>query len=100
MANARDVLIALYVKYGESWHKMMKAIQEKEDIDVEKMLNGVDTSKLVTILDEDYPQELKSTVRPPFVVDKDRVMLILRIRQLKERVNNDACLCTLLYVRN
>ena len=71
--KARDILIALWIKSEKDWDKTYHSLRNKEYFDVEPYLEGVDTSKFVTILDEEYPRELLKGFRPPFVLErKDR----------------------------
>lgn len=68
--KARDILIAVWLKNDKDWDKTYYSIRTKEEIDVEKYLKGVDTSRFLTIIDDDYPVELKRSFRPPFVLDR------------------------------
>lgn len=68
--KAREILIALYVKKNGDWDEMYQALQNKEEVD-ESYLEGVDTSKFVTIIDDEYKTELKSAFQPLFVYKKD-----------------------------
>lgn len=70
MNNSRLLLIYFAVKYEGDWLKIMKAIDEKEDIDfkvAEQIANNV-SSKTLTILDNDYPKYLSKMSRAPFVL--------------------------------
>lgn len=68
--KGRDVLIALWIKHNKDWNAMYYSIQTKEYFDVNHYLEGVDTSKYLTILDEDYPRDLLRSFRPPFVLER------------------------------
>lgn len=70
MNNYRVLLIYFAVKYEGDWLKIYQAITLKEDVDykvAQQIANNV-TSKVVTILDEDYPRYLMKTTRAPFVL--------------------------------
>ena len=77
MNKARDILIALNIKYDEDWNKLYHALETKEDIDTDALLKDVDTSKYITILDVEYPDKLKRAMKPPFVYLKDKDIVSL-----------------------
>lgn len=68
--NAREILIFLAVKYEGNWEKIFNAIKEKENADEADVIaiNRNVKSKTLTILDEDYPDYLKSIYKPPLVL--------------------------------
>lgn len=68
--KAREILIALWEQYNGVWEEIYKAIIEKKYID-EDLTPTVDTSKYITLLDEDYPIELKQSYKPPFVIERN-----------------------------
>ena len=68
--ETREILIAIWKKCNGDWDAIYKVLRNKEYIDVELSLEGVDTSKYVTLLDEDYPQDLKQSYKPPFVFER------------------------------
>lgn len=68
--EARKVLIYLAIKYGGNWDNIYKALSDKELID-EKQAKKVianPKSKVVTLFDEDYPDQLRYIRKPPFVL--------------------------------
>lgn len=68
--EGRNILIYFSLKYKGDWEAIYNAIKEKEPIDeaeANDLLKGVKSS-VITILDENYPDTLKQTYRPPFVL--------------------------------
>lgn len=67
--TAREILIALVIKYAGNWDAIMNAVSKRE-MPEEKYIIEVNNlkCKTVTLLDNDYPQSLKSMVKPPFVL--------------------------------
>lgn len=66
----RKILLYFALKYNGDYSSILKAIKEKEHVD-EKELIGIENkikSKYLTILDEDYPSELKNIGTPPIVL--------------------------------
>lgn len=68
--KARDILIALHIKCNGDWDDIFYHLRNKTDLNWEELLDGVDTSKCITLLDEDYPPHLKYLYRPEFVICK------------------------------
>lgn len=68
--NSREILLYLTLKYGNDWDKIYQAICSREDIDYEDAEKVVDEcpNEYITILDEEYPEILKHTYKPPFVL--------------------------------
>lgn len=58
----REKLIAYAYKYHGDYFKIVKAIEEKEEIE------EVFDKNVITILDDNYPNELKELRYPPFVL--------------------------------
>jgi hypothetical protein len=68
--TGREILIALHKVCNGDWDDMYFHIKHKTDMDFVSILKGVDTSKYVTLVDEDFPEHLKRTYRPPFVIER------------------------------
>lgn len=68
--KGRELLIAIWKKCNGDWDAIYKALINKEYIDEDFSLEGIDPSKYVTLLDEDYPQDLKQSYKPPFVLER------------------------------
>ena len=68
--SSREVLLYFTLKYGGDWEKIYKAICTKEDIDYEDAERVVDEypGEYITMLDKEYPEILKHTYHPPFVL--------------------------------
>ena len=67
--KARDTLVALAIKYKGDWDRMMRSINEKESIETEYIRQVEKLKcKVTTIFDADYPQQLKSVHKAPFVL--------------------------------
>lgn len=68
--SARDIVIALTIKYKGDWDRTLSAIQNKEEIkedEVKTLIATIpDMVKVITILDSDYPEKLKQGFKPPF----------------------------------
>lgn len=68
--DAKSVILALAVKHQDSWFDVYEDIKEKVQIsstEVNELTSKIDCS-YITILDENYPKELKKNFRPPFVI--------------------------------
>lgn len=68
--DSREILIYLSLKYEGDWDDIYKHIDNKlplDDEEAEELLKGV-KSNFITILDENYPIELKNIRHPPFVL--------------------------------
>lgn len=75
--TGRDIVIGFYVKNDGDWMKIYDDIKNQTIIEDEKeFLNSVKEfekkhKKVITIVDEDYPDELKMIYKPPFVLVED-----------------------------
>ena len=74
MINPRDVLLAMYFKFKGDNVKIIQALKNKErltqeDYDkIDQEILETDFQKLVTITDDDYPNEYNTMLNPPIVV--------------------------------
>lgn len=68
--EARQVLIYLAIIYKGDWNKIYDVILAKEHLDEKEIKRVIKNpkSKVVTCLDDDYPQQLKALNKPPFVL--------------------------------
>lgn len=66
----KDLLVYLSIKYRGDFNKMIKAVREKEDVNEEEAIKAVKSIKAnyLTILDKDYPDELRHICMPPLVL--------------------------------
>lgn len=70
--ESQKILLALVIKNKGDWNKVYHALQAKEYDDlgeefVEETFNKYE-GKFITILDKEYPNNLKQTFKPPFVL--------------------------------
>lgn len=93
----REHLIATAVKNKGNWEKIfadLKARRSLPSYEISRLLNSV-KSKATTIIDEDYPAEIRDACpRPPFVLfyygdlsiaqDKDRILTVVGSRKPEE----------------
>ena len=66
----RNYLIALAIHYQGNYESVMRALAQKEELPeelVESYLKKI-KSKVLTILDPEYPEYLKNVYKPPFVL--------------------------------
>ena len=68
--KARDMLLALWLYSDKDWDKAYKNLKDKVYPDVNKVLEGVDREAWTTLLDDDYPEEYKAQLFPPFAVER------------------------------
>lgn len=67
------ILVYFSIKYKGDWDKIYKALEEKEKVTldeinkIEEMVNKSEY-KIITIIDKEYPEALKSSYKPPFVI--------------------------------
>ena len=68
--KAREVLIYLSVKFQGDWDKIYEFISKRKKVDIDDAGPFVESMNInaVTILDEEYPQQLKRVEKPPFVL--------------------------------
>ena len=71
MGNAkltpRNILVSLALKYKGEWDKIFDAIKAKETPD-EELVEEASQTKAITLLDPEYPNELKQCYKPPLVL--------------------------------
>lgn len=70
MIKGRNIIIYLSLKYEGDWEKILGAIKRRDDINYEEAEEAIGAlkCKTVTIIDPDYPENLKNIFRPPFVL--------------------------------
>jgi DNA processing protein len=68
--NGRDILTFLALKYEGDWNKIYEAIKNKELVDSETLKETIRKlkSKVCLIIDDDYPEALKKSYKPPFAL--------------------------------
>lgn len=65
--TGRQVLLYLANKYNNNWDKIFNDIKTKAPIN-KKEAESLENPQAITILDNNYPEELKRVCRPPFVL--------------------------------
>lgn len=72
--TGREVLLTIAVMYNNKWDDMYNHIKEKRLISDEQFEHAktMYSGKVMTIIDPDYPEVLKSVYKPPFVIFFDR----------------------------
>lgn len=71
--NARQILINLHKHYNGHWGLIYAHIKEKKSLD--NIKDYGDDKELITLVDPEYPSELKSQPRPAFVITKAQANL-------------------------
>lgn len=66
----REIILYFAHKYFGDWERIYDAIEIQEDVDFDLLeeIKENYNNQYVTVLDEDYPKELKLIERPPFVL--------------------------------
>ena len=68
--NSREILLYFSIKYSGDWNQIYESVQSKEIFDAneaEKIVSE-NKNKFITILDEEYPESLRRSYKPPFVL--------------------------------
>ena len=68
--NSREILLYYALKFKGDWNKIYDAIQSKLEIDpkeAEKIIKE-NQNQYITFLDSEYPETLRHTFKPPFVL--------------------------------
>lgn len=69
----KDTLLTIWLACGEDFDKSLEWLKEKKPVSeelVERTLAGVDRDAYATCLDDDYPEELKRSGKPPLAVKR------------------------------
>ena len=68
--KAREVLIYLSIKFQGDWDKIYHFICEQKKVDSDEVRAAIDnlSCQAVTMVDEEYPQQLRRISKPPFVL--------------------------------
>lgn len=69
--KARHLLVYLAVEHKGNWNDILTAIALKEPVkfeDVEMVAKAFKEDDYITMVDKNYPDELKTLERPPFVL--------------------------------
>ncbi len=65
-----DIILYFANKYFGDWERIFDALEKQEDIDFEELeeLKENMEGQYITVLSDEYPSELRSLDRPPFVL--------------------------------
>ena len=67
--EAKEIILALALKYSNDWQLIYEGIKTKEDLTEEDLQRVADfKGNYITVLDKEYPQRLKSMYHLPFVL--------------------------------
>lgn len=68
--KARDILCYLAIRNNGDWDKIYKDVSNKTQVDDETIEETLATLKCnyITLVDDEYPQQLKQVYKPPFVL--------------------------------
>ena len=72
--KARDIIITIWALSGKDWDKTFECIKQRKPMSEELISKtfyeyDINDDLLVTIVDEDYPELLKKSKKPPFVIE-------------------------------
>jgi predicted Rossmann fold nucleotide-binding protein DprA/Smf involved in DNA uptake len=72
MLTGRQILLALSIKFNGDWQQIYSAIQSKYELtpdEADTLIASLPSDlSYITIIDNDYPQNLKAAYKPPFVL--------------------------------
>lgn len=80
MLKARNILLYFVYKYKSDFNLIIQALKNKEEVkeeEVEKVVNSTKT-KFITLLDTEYPENLKKTNQPPLLLFYDGDITLLK----------------------
>ena len=76
--DVRNILLALVTQNNGNWEKTLEDIKNKKDISEEEVLDCLSISgNFITLIDNDFPEKLKQSYRPPFVLFYDGDLNVL-----------------------
>lgn len=71
--EGRVLILALHLQYNGNWDKIYRAIKNKSEPHRKYLAKAKKVQyNYLTLLDKDYPQELKFQYKPPFVIANDK----------------------------
>ena len=69
MYKSKTILVGTALKYKGNWDQIYDSIRKHERIEDEYLEEATKiTSNVVTLLDSDYPEQLRGVFKPPFVL--------------------------------
>jgi len=70
--ESRNILLCLSLKYSGDWERIYQAICDRENLKLSEQeidaANKKIKSQFITILDQEYPEHLRRSFKPPFVL--------------------------------
>lgn len=87
----RDILLYFAVKYSGCWERIYQAFAEREvtKIDDINKVKSENPDNWITLIDENYPEEFKYVIKPPFVIFlKGNKKLLTRFKNKFIMLNN------------
>lgn len=74
--KSRQILIALYAKHNGDWLSIFQDLKNKVAYEEDFIVKTAEDfekkhKQVITLLDNEYPEELKMKLMPPFVLVKD-----------------------------
>ena len=68
--NAEEIIVSMAIKYRGDWNDIYAGLSDPQNRDLEEYLKIAQKMKCkyVTILSSDYPEYLKNSFKPPFVL--------------------------------
>lgn len=86
MTTGRAILNYLCQEYDGDYNDVLNAIKAREDLDADdanKLLGDIEKDyKVITLIDEDYPDFFKGLKEPPFVIYVNRKTLTISFRKI------------------
>lgn len=71
--EGRVLILALHLQYNGNWDKIYRAITNKSEPHRKYLAKAKKVQyNYLTLLDKDYPQELKFQYKPPFVIANEK----------------------------
>jgi len=74
MIKPRNIILAMFFKFKGDNARIIKALKNKEKLQqedydrIDQEITETDFQKLVTIIDDDYPNECKTMLNPPIAI--------------------------------
>ena len=68
--NAEEIIVSMAIKYRGDWNDIYSGLSDPQNRDLEEYFKIAQKMKCkyVTILSKDYPEYLKNSFKPPFVL--------------------------------
>ena len=84
MIETRKILIAHAVCCGGEWDRIYEAIRQRDSLSNEEIIriNNELKCKAITIIDEEYPEYLRNSYKPPIVLFYEGDISLIQNRAL------------------